>query len=502
MKRELLAARRWLLAVSLPDLLLAAACTLFALLIVTARYLPLIDLPQHASQIASWLRLSDARYPDGSLFALNYTTPYWVAYSIARALAPVLGVVAALRVTVALAMIATAWSVRGLARDLGHSPWLGLLALPCAVGYSFYFGFISFLMGTALAISCWRVALAYARRPTRSGAVLLAALLLLTFTCHAFGLTIALAGTLPLLCEGASLHQWPRRLAPVLPAALFVLWWLPELNRFGQSGGEYWGLGLQRVFEIPGRLVGLGKGDPVGLMLGVALLATCGWLAWGPPQVSLLRWIPVLGLGLGYLALPLQLRSVGFVYPRLVAVLIPALLLALRPTPRPSVALWGPRLASAIAGGWLALFGTRLALFQEECRDFDAIVADMPHGLAVRPIVFGRESSAFPGVDAFLHFPAYYHVEKGGTQGFSFARYPISVVRERVPQPHVMGDGAEWLPSEFGAERELPVFDYFLVRSDRDRSRELFGSQVEQVSLVNHHGQWWGYQKRAAVATR
>lgn len=490
------------LALPLADWLLAGACLLFALALAPARYLPLIDLPQHASQIASWLRLSDPRYPDGSLFELNFTTPYWVAYGLARALAPLLGVVPALRLVVVLAIVATAWSVRGLARDLGHSPWLGLLSLPAAVGYSYYFGFVSFLAATPLAISCWRLALRHARQPTWKSGFGLGGLLLVTFVCHALGLAVALAGTLPLLCERGTLRERLWRLLPVLPAGVLVGSWLPGLIRFGEHGGEYWGLGYQRIVSVPGLLVGLDAADPVGVTIGALLLSVCGWLAWGRPQRSVFRWAPLVGLMLGYLLLPLQLRAVGFVYPRLVAFLIPAALLAFEPGIRPSLQPWAPRLAAGITAVWLTLFGGRLMLFQEECRDFERVLRDMPEGLAVRPLVFERESRAFPGVAAFLHFSAYYQVEKGGTQGYSFTRNATSVVRERVPRVHPMPDGAEWLPDGFDAGRELPFFDYFLVRSEHDRGLELFGAFPNTVQLVSRHGQWWGYEKRPVLAVR
>ena len=76
--------------------------------------------------------------------------------------------------------------------------------------------------------------------------------------------------------------------------------------------------------------------------------------------------------------------------------------------------------------------------------------------------------------------------------------YPLSVVRYRPDVVVTMQGGAEWRPDWFQAE-EIPSYDYFLVRSELDRTDELFaGTSVE---LTEHVGAWWGYTRRdSAVA--
>jgi len=475
-------------------LILTAFLLLLLFLLLHADYLPMIDLPQHAAQITSWIRLQDPAFPDHRLYELNLRTPYLVAYGLAKLMAPWVGVVAGLKLVLWLGIAGNALAVTSIARATGHSQWLGLLALPTAVGYSFYFGFISFVFTTPFALCCWRVALAHARRPRASSALLLGALLVLVFSAHAFGFVVALCGAAALLLEGLNRRTLILRTLPLLPAALLCASWLPGLWRHGYRGGEVWELGVSRLLSVPALLVGLSGADAELTALGIfVMLALATQL--GRVHASRARWLPLLGILLGFLFLPLQLRSVGFVYPRLVAFLLPAALIAFRP--REASARWAGSapalLAVSISGGWLGLFATRLANFQREAAGFSSLVAGMPWGLAVRPIVFERECLAFPGVGAFLHFPAYYQVQKGGTQGYSFARYETSVIRERALAPPVMVDGAEWHPQTFDATREVPHFDFFMVHSLKDRTQQLFGDSPEPVKLVANHGDWWGY---------
>lgn len=483
------------------DLTLAGFSLFFASCMALARYLPLVDLPQHASQIATWLRLSDPRLPDASLYDLNLGTPYLVAYGIARLAAPLLGVVGALKLVVTLSVVGTGWAIRELARATGHSPWLGLLALPTAVGYSYYFGFVSFMLATPLALACWRLALLHAERRAWQSGLGLGLLLLVTFACHALGFALALMGCAPLLVERGSWRARAFALVPLLPSALLAASWLPGLMRMGGQNAEFWALGYERIRYVPGLLLGMSASDVPVVALGGLVLASC-LLLLGKPR-GVLASVPLLAVVLGYFLLPMQLRSVGFVYPRLVVFLVPALLLAFRPRRSARVQALAGQLAFGAASIWAAVFVARLRAFQGECTDFDSVLRDMPAGLAVRPIVFEREAHAFPGVSAFLHFSAYYQVEKGGTQGYSFARNVTSVVRERPPGSPAMQDGAEWNPASFDVRQELPLFDCFLVRSAYDRAAELFAGADDAVRLVSRHGQWWVYEKREpAVASR
>jgi hypothetical protein len=91
---------------------------------------------------------------------------------------------------------------------------------------------------------------------------------------------------------------------------------------------------------------------------------------------------------------------------------------------------------------------------------------------------------------AHLHLPSYYCVEKGGTPGYSFARYSMSVVRYRAGVRPRMWGGAEWAPENFSAARESAQYDYFIVKSSRDLTAWLFPEPAPAAQLERHVGDW------------
>jgi hypothetical protein len=141
---------------------------------------------------------------------------------------------------------------------------------------------------------------------------------------------------------------------------------------------------------------------------------------------------------------------------------------------------------------WLGLFTHRLAAFQSEAASFHELTAALPPGLAMRPLIFERESRVFPGVPAYLHYSAYYYVEKGGSQGYSFAQYALSVVRYRQLSQATMRGGAEWRPDLF-EPAETSSYDAFLVRDSERAHAELFDEGT--VALRAHVGPWWAYSR-------
>jgi len=293
-----------------------------------------------------------------------------------------------------------------------------------------------------------------------------------------------------------------RRLAPLAaPIALILVWLLP--GPVGERiGADSFDLTPRRIAELPALLVGMGASDHFAVVLGITILVVTAWTLRGRLSRAPERLLPLALLLVAFLFFPAMFRGVVLLHTRLPCFLLPLWLLAtespsrapgpLRKHARPAI------LATILV--WMGVLGVRLVAFNREAAEFHELEAKLPPGLTMRPLVFERNTRVFPGVPAYLHYSAYYYVEKGGTQGYSFAMYPISVVRLRPDVRVTMAGGAEWQPELFRAS-EIGDYDYFLVRSDWDRAAELFGAAP--VGLDAHVGSWWGYRRfDAPLATR
>jgi len=447
----------------------------------------MVDLPQHAAQIRIWLQLSDEGSAEAQRFALNLRTPYLGAYVAAWALAHVLGVLLSLKLVVWLSIVGQVVAFDGLLRRLGYSRWLALLSVPMSLGYGFYFGFISFNAALPCGVLAMCAALDHRAQPTLRSGLLLAAGLCVTLATHGFvlGMTLLVVGPLLLRGEGT----FSARVAPLAAPALLAAVWLAPGSSAQSIGLTIWDPRLLDLQQVPALLLAASAADHWASVLGtfVLLLVACQL---GRPAREPERFLPIVSLLLGYCLFPLTLGGFGPLHPRFAAYMVPALLLAFEPRQR-ALAVMPPIIVAACLA-WGAVFMFRLAAFSRETQPIFDFVAQMPAGLRVRPVVFDRASVAFPGLPAFIHQSAYYAAEKGGTQGYSFAMYPTSVIRYLPSVVPTMTQGAEWLPESFSVD-ELDAYDCILVHSSSDRAEQLFQSSQADVRLAFHEADWWAY---------
>jgi hypothetical protein len=82
-----------------------AVCAAAAMIpIWSVKYLPMVDLPQHAAQISMWKHYDDPAFGFAEQVEFNILTPYLLAYCLARLLSTVLSVAAAWKGVISLAV--------------------------------------------------------------------------------------------------------------------------------------------------------------------------------------------------------------------------------------------------------------------------------------------------------------------------------------------------------------------------------------------------------------
>jgi len=126
----------------------------------------------------------------------------------------------------------------------------------------------------------------------------------------------------------------------------------------------------------------------------------------------------------------------------------------------------------------------RMAGFQGEGRDLQAVIDSVPEGQRIQPVITDPESRWFPN-RPFFHAGGWYNFQKGGTTPYSFAH--ISHFPLRYRQPWASKVPGEWYMSRFNYRDHGRGTDYFLVRSsDKAILKEL----SENVPLHARAGSW------------
>lgn len=479
----------WVFAVAVA--LTATACMAF-------RYLPMVDLPQHYAMVSVFTHHGDPSYGFADRFTFDLLhRPYASVYLVAAALAKVLPLEIAMRLVVAACTVLPLVGLRALLAAAERPKHLALFAVPFAFGSLWHWGFLNFIAGTGLLLVALSLVVRLARAPSRRTAIYLALLSLLVLVTHVHGMFM-LTALAPVLAWGFG-GPMVRTCLPIVPAALGTAAFV--IGTWSQATGSWVRIDLPLVDRLRDFPDFLAAGIPSpwpGLACAALLAVIAASVAMRVPATApRRRWIALAlalaGQVLLYLVLPLNTPTATYVSARH-ALLIVLFGLPLVPEVRHSAARIAAGAGFALLG--LVLVTIELARFDGEARAFDPIREAMKPNKRVAPLIFDKGSPVVhPRTFPYLHFAAYYQADKGGDLARTFAvvwnvpiRYRADYARHEVPED------VEWDPRLFSPSRDLPYFDYLLVRGPPFTPRADSG-----LVVVARSGPWTLIENPAAL---
>lgn len=497
------------------------------------KLLPCVDYPQHLALSDIARRLQDPASPDHEAYQLNYFTYNGLFHLVVARLSTVLPIELAGRLVVALSLIAMAGAVVALVRVLRRPPAHAALFTPILFSFSLGWGFVNYVLATAVA--AWALVV-IAHAVVRPGVVVL-------FAVGALGLLCAFAHVLAMLilclASAALAFELSWRVTPVgrwrasrpsmailratlalLPLLIGCVYciavyqrqyaWDPKMYRdptIEGSSATPW----EKVFYFSAFATDLfGDGtDQVVLWVTVGVMAWSARIAWmsrrssaaarGPaPFVA-----PFAALTLAYFATPMVLIGTHLIFPRLAQWTILGAVLA---TPQFPAAL------EARARQWIPWLGivagintvVHCAIFSWETTDASATIDDLPAGRAVTSVIWEPWTVAFRN-GTLTHLAAYYAARKHGRWAFAFARY-LSVPVRFKPGGQPAWPAVGW---EFDGESYDPrckyarAFPLVIVKAPEDLPEDasgeplvrklVFKKDATAVTLLSHHGRYWAF---------
>ncbi len=477
--------------------LFAAALTVTATVCMVFRYLPMIDLPQHYAMVSVFTHYQDPTYGFADRFVFDLAhRPYASVYLVAAGLAKVVPLGVAMRIVVAACTVLPIVGLRALLAATHRPRHLALLAVPFAFGSLWYWGFLNFLAGTGLLLVALSLVVRLAREHTRRTAVGLALLSMLILVTHVHGMFMLIA-LAPVLAwgfrrEAPAWRAVVRSVLPIVPAAVGTLAFV--IVTWSQATGSWARLDLsllERIRAFPDFLAaGLPPPWPavacavLALAVALSLVLRDRDTGTSPRRARIALAIAFGGQLILYFVLPLNTPTATYVSARH-ALLIVLFGLPLLPPIRHGA--YRIVLASGFAAVGLTLAFVDVGRFDSEARSFDPILEAMKPNRRVAPLIFDKGSPyVHPRVFPYLHFAAYYQAARGGDLARTFAvvwnvpvRYREDYVRHQVPED------AEWDPRLFSPTRDLPYFDYLIIRGPEFTPRTDSG-----LVVVARSGPW------------
>jgi len=474
----------------------------------------MIDLPQHAGQIALLHDLILGRSPWAGEIRINLATPYLIGYGLALPLSFLMPAGAALKTVLTAAYAGFIAACLGIRRELGASPKLDAYYAFSFFGFAYGWGMFTFLVAAPVGLAFIWLCIRYARggRGLRQG-LGVAALGLALLLSH--GLVFLFAGGLGgliLLVRATSLRglvvrSWPFWLLLAACAAIAVLTREREtaLTPAFASQVHFGAFGLHlrsivgNAFDAPARRW------PIAFF---AIFAGLPLLGGFRPDWRAREAVVILAATLAALAFaPHYAWSTSMLFERFAIFLPPAYAWVLRERPpaagslavrlQPHVAL-----VAGLACAAVLAQHARLALaFGREQRSFETVLSAAAPGERALALIFDAASEVDDDDEAYLHHALWYQADRHGFVDFNFAAFHPQIARFRPGRIPPAGERLAMNPQQFdwranGGDR----YRYIFVRSDGPPPARALAGAPCPPALVAAAGKWRLYERRASCA--
>lgn len=471
----------------------------------------MIDLPQHAAQVAMLRDMLFGQTPWTDYFQINKYSPYWIGYGLALPFSLFLPIASALKLVLSAAYIAFVYMCVRIRKQVGADERLDWLFLLSFFGFAYTWGLYTYLVAAPIGLAFIYLSLNYVRSQKPSGAFLVLACGLALLLSHGLVFVFALSvGFCLALVRVLKYKASPVLVLPFIVLELVCLadYALAEkINSAYQAylpTGLLWGSFFLRIPKI--FLYSLLANPPGWGMLiyvpSLLILFAAPWLLGFRVNLkNSYSWVPFAVVVAILMLIPSFAFNTQFLWQRFSLFLIPAYawMFTQVKKPLPAHGTGSEKLALPILMimCWLmlGLHSNSAWRFAKETRDFDKVVAQMEPRQRVLGIVLDRDSEADRNIKVYAQYPAWYGAEKSGLVDFNFGWMPPLIVRYKLSHLPAVQPGFDWHPEDFDWNKNNGKdYRYFLVRS-KALPDNLFKSAEHPPKMLSRSGEWLVYEQ-------
>lgn len=493
-------------------IILANGIYLHVLVIVIAicflwipEYLPMIDLPQHAAQVSLFIAMLEGHSSFSDIVEVNYFTPYWIGYGPLAVLALVFEITVAVKLFISIVFICFYISVYFFFKSINTPVELAILALPSFFGFSFEWGFLTFIAAVPVGLFYLSFILNNLdRSDTLSVAIRLVLFGSFLFLSHAlvfvFSVAIGFFIQVANKLKNGSLSIFPDifpYLIFLLLLATFILRADPLLDLFSYGDDFFiFSSGGNRVLELfgfPWSMIPENK----SYLFSTVLLALPFALGYTPSQ-RIIKYLPLIVFLVLWFSLPHYFNKVFFIYQRfsLFTFVFYLAIFELK-TDRNQSILFSARyfLLPLIVLFFLQRPFLDFYLFGREAEEFKYFIEKTDKNKRVLSLVFDKQSSYLSNPFVYLHFPLWYQAEKSGFVDFNFAWFSPQIVRFKAKGAPEVKPSFEWSPHTLNELADCDVYDSIIVKSLRtDLPKNIYFGGCDFIYTAGN-GSWFFYNK-------
>ena len=414
---------------------------------------------------------------------------------------------------ISLSLVAIPVLTRNILVRFGGYPQLSWLTFFGLFGFSYQWGFVSFMLASVYLLAILPILIDYAKIPTVHRAIVIGVLVLISFFLHAlvFAFVGMIAGLL-ILFNGKRMAVRLLAITPLLVGLPLALLWLHassghssvslppdfDLNWFETNEAYYnnaeWiridGLGLGRLTGFFLRVFGL-RDSLFSLILGELLV---GWpfVLGANFSRDKLFLVPLFSVLIVLFFLLRFIFGTAYIFQRYVIFFVPFYVLAFaRPTgdQGSSVALMMMPIAAVV----FVVFALCAHLVErQDGVDFESVAEHVAPDSRVLSVVLSREGG-YSIAPTYIHYPVWLmsRTKSDVSPNFSATHIQLVTYKAGTEPDESVNKRFEWRPkSILNGGVDGGRYDYLMVRSNHDARGLVDKSFAGKFSLQAESGSW------------
>lgn len=492
------------------------------LIIATAHYLPMLDLPQHAGQVQAFKSMfwndSTDRWFD--TVEINYFTPYWIGYFSIFLISFLVPIQSAINIIVAISFFLFVICFVQIRKKFDGPKFLDWILIPSFFGFSYQFGLLTFTLSISIGILLLLQTLRYIENRSKSSAALIICLGIVLYFSHLLIFLFFCMISVALIMTHKK-QNWKNYVCLLLPFCILGLlipmyFILPSIlgqanldgyfNEATHSSFKYGSLSdrLDYLFIYQWALT---EDDykPFSLLtltLGVLILP---FLAGCRLSKKIYKYAPLICFMIIWFGMPEHLFHTTFVYQRFSIFFIPFYILIFERSSAQEVKINMSRIHQGIIGLWIVLAVGLVILpikdifaFNEEVKDFDELLVDLPENQLAMSLVYsgggGYAAKNRRQAPLYVYFPVWYQVAKNGWVEYNFAWFSPQIIRYKVDKVPENIAGFAWNPWMFSQFKSCDYYDMIIIYKPNQDFNQQFKQSTCSHKPFKQKGDWVVYK--------
>lgn len=475
-----------------------------SLILGTSYILPMVDLPQHAGQVAALksIMLGEVTDPWFKDIELNYLTTYWIAYLATLLLSFLMPINYAINTVVAIAFLLFVLSFSYLRKRFNGANVLDWILLPCFFGFSYSWGFLTFLLAIPIGVFLVIQNLDLLKTNNNKYMIRIIWIGILLYFSHMliFLLFCLMASCMTLVNNGYSLKIKFKQLIPFYLLALLIPFFLMTLDFFMDKGLSqyidvyyprysygFFGARIAFILLYPWSVI---QNPIFPIEFFSILFLVLPFFIGCKLTKDFKRYVPFIIVLLAWFTLPEIVARTNIVYQRFSILLYPCYILIFEKRIE-EVDLEKIKIKLVLSCIWIASSLGLLTIsirdiinFHKELVPFESFLLKAPSHR--RALYLAYEPNDSKNINTFAYAGSWYQALKSGWVDYNFAWFPPQVVRYKlsgIPESKV---GFAWEPQNFSTFKNCDYYDMLIVKIGSEEELQLH-EKLMKKSTCSHH---------------